>query len=40
LPEIGSVMLVQALDMPVEAPQLQVRIVWKEPNGVGVEFCL
>jgi Tfp pilus assembly protein PilZ len=40
LPDIGSVMLVQALDMPVEAPELEVKVVWKEPDGVGVEFCL
>jgi hypothetical protein len=40
LPDIGSVMLVQALDMPIEAPQLEVRVVWKEHDGVGVEFCL
>jgi hypothetical protein len=39
-PGVGSVMQVQALDLPVAAEVLDVKVVWKESNGVGVEFCL
>ncbi len=39
-PEIGTILQVQALDMPVEAPELKVKVVWKQPDGIGVEFCL
>lgn len=39
-PPVGSVLQVQALDMPVEAPVLEVKVMWKESYGIGVEFRL
>lgn len=38
-PPLGSLMQVQALDMPVEAEILCARIVRVCVDGVGLEFC-
>lgn len=38
-PSTGTIMQVQALDTPVEATILDVRIVHVMPNGIGVMFC-
>lgn len=38
-PPIGSVMEVQAMDMPVEAPILNVQIMRLMDDGAGLMFC-
>ena len=38
-PPLGSLLQVQALDMPVEAEILDARIVRVCVDGVGLEFC-
>ena len=38
-PPIGAEMQVQALDVPIEAPVLTVRVAHKRSAGTGVEFC-
>jgi c-di-GMP-binding flagellar brake protein YcgR len=40
LPPIGSEVKVQVQDLPMEAPELDARIVRMEPSGIGLEFIL
>jgi PilZ domain len=38
-PSVGVVLQVQALDIPIEAPVLDARVVHVASDGVGLEFC-
>jgi len=40
LPPMGSEVKVQVQDLPVDAPELDARIVRMQPEGVGLEFIL
>jgi len=40
LPPIGSEVKVQVQDLPMDAPELDARIVRMEPSGIGLEFIL
>lgn len=40
LPPVGSEVKVQVQDLPVDAPELDARIVRMEHDGIGLEFIL
>ena len=40
LPPPGAAVKVQVQDLPIDAPELDARIVRMDPEGVGLEFIL